>query len=95
MVPGINFSGIPCSVNTVRLAPPDLYVAVDGITGNVVTYWTPSDRPIMAPVVPRVSLAQAKRIAARFARYNPAQVPFSQVRLQIMEHATFGIQMLV
>jgi len=73
------------------LGPWAFDVTVDGVSGRVVTYAEPPDRPILAPVVPRISLAQAKAIAAPFARYHLALVPFNEVYLQVTEDQ-WGVQ---
>jgi hypothetical protein len=77
------------------LAPmgTDLEVRVDGITGQVFSYLAPMDIPIMAPLVPRIPLEQAKQIAAPFAALDLAQVPFNLAYLQISQDS-FGVQRL-
>lgn len=67
------------------LGPWDLSVNVNGRTGEVYSYWIPPNRPILAPTVPRISLAEAIRRATPYAFFDTRRVPFNDVVLHIVE----------
>jgi len=65
------------------LAPWPLKVQVSGYTGSVVHYCRPPDRPVLAPVRPRITRSQALRIAQRFATLGPDAEPFKMCCLRL------------
>lgn len=70
----------------------DLRVSVERCSGRVVYYQFPPDR-VAAPLVPGITLEQAKTLAAEFAVYDPAIVPFDPCFPKLLEDET-GIQSL-
>jgi hypothetical protein len=71
----------------------DMWLKVDGVTGEVLLFVRPPDFTLMAPTQPQITLDQAKRIAAPFKLYDEADVPFNEVWLQVQKDP-FGIQRL-
>jgi hypothetical protein len=74
------------------VAPWDLRVFVNWFTGDVFNYTRPTE-PINCPLLPEVTLAQAKALAAPHAVLDPVAFPFVG-ELQIHE-SEFGVQFLV
>ncbi len=74
------------------LAPSHIYVRMDTSTGEILRYsgWHPV---ITGPTVPRISRDQALAIAARLARWDPREVPFDPVTLEMVTDE-IGVQRL-
>lgn len=70
----------------------DLRVAVEKSTGKILSYQFPPDR-VVGPLVPGITLEQAKTLAAEFAAYDPAVIPFEPCFPQLIEDEN-GIQTL-
>lgn len=71
----------------------DLRVAVEKSTGRVVSYSCPPDRAT-GPLVPGITLAQAKALGSEFAAFDPAKIPFSPTYPQLSEDPRTGKQSL-
>jgi len=74
------------------VTPWDLRVCVDWFNGEVFSYGRPTEQ-VTCPLVPEVTQAQAKALAAPHAWLDPAAFPFV-AELQIHE-SEFGVQFLV
>ncbi|MCC6727712.1 MAG: hypothetical protein IT208_00060 [Chthonomonadales bacterium] len=66
------------------LGPFDVRVEVDGVTGQVRRFLRPRER-ITGPTVPQVTMEQARQVAVLHCCYDPALVPFTEVRLELIE----------
>jgi hypothetical protein len=75
------------------LAPWSLQVDVNGVSGQVSSYFRPPDTELVV-TLPRISLAQAIRIAARFAPLDPIRFPFAKDPLLEVSEDPVGIQRL-
>jgi hypothetical protein len=75
------------------LGPYNAIVKVDGLRGNVVAYHVPRTMTYNAPTEPRISLERARRIAARFATYDPAKLPLIHPTLRVGE-TPYGVYYL-
>lgn len=64
------------------LAPHEVKINVNGVTGRVTLYFEPSNK-ITGPTVPQITRDQAIKIASPYAICDPAAVPFSEIYLQL------------
>ncbi|MCC6730931.1 MAG: hypothetical protein IT208_16510, partial [Chthonomonadales bacterium] len=74
------------------LGPFDVRVEVDGVNGRVQGFLRPRER-ITGPTVPQVTMEQARQVAVLHCCYDPALVPFTEIRLE-MQEGIDGTQLL-
>lgn len=65
------------------LGPDFLSITVNGITGDIVGYVVPPERPSTGPTVPRIGYQQAFQIASRYAFFDPNSLLFEEVTLHL------------